>query len=139
MPGGQRLSRTQEKAIAALLSEATIQAAADRAKVSERTLKYWLKQPAFAAAYRAARQQLVEHAVCLLQRCTSLAVSTLCRNLSCNKPGVEVAAAGKILEHAIGAVELFDLAGRVAELEQQVAGGRAYGHDSAFTNGEASR
>jgi hypothetical protein len=140
MPGGQRLTRTQEKAIAALLSEATIQAAAARAKVSERTLTYWLKQPAFAAAYREARRQLVEHAITLLQRTTSLAVATLCRNLNCGKASVEVTAADRILERSIQAVELFDLAGRVAELEERLTQqGTTYANFGPQTNGEASR
>jgi hypothetical protein len=139
MPGGQKLSRGQERAIAALLSEASIQSAAAAAKVSERTLTYWLKQPAFAREYRSARQQLVEHAVTVLQRVTSLAVVTLHRNMSCGKPGVEVNAAGKILEHALGSLEVFDLASRVAELEQLVqAQGAGYDNRHAFANGQAA-
>jgi hypothetical protein len=139
MPGGQKISRAQEKAIAALLSEASLESAAARAGVSERTLKYWLKQPAFAAAYRAARQQVVEHAITLLQRTASLAVATLHRNLSCGKAATEVSAAGKILEHALGAVEQFDLAQRVAELEERLARQGAMHADlDPQTNGEAT-
>jgi hypothetical protein len=120
MAGGPRLTRGQEKAIAALLSEASIKNAAAVAKVSERTLCYWLKQPAFAREYRAARQQVVEHAITVLQRATSVAVATLYKNLRCQKPATEVLAASKILEHAIGSLEIFDLAQRVSELEQLV-------------------
>jgi hypothetical protein len=138
MPGGQKLPRTQEKAIAALLSEATIQHAAARAKVSERSLRYWLTQPAFAAAYREARRQVVEHAVTLLQRTTGVAVATLARNLNCGKASVEVAAASAILTHALGAVELFELAGRVAELEEKLAGGMSHANGYTTANGDAS-
>ena len=100
MAGGPILSRSQEWVIAALLSEPTIEAAAARAKVSERTLTYWLKQPSFAAAYRQARAALVEHAVTLLQRTTSLAVSTLCRNMSCGKPATLSGSERFCLTHA---------------------------------------
>jgi hypothetical protein len=135
MPDGQQLSRKQEKAIAALLAERTIQNTAARAKISERTLMYWLKQPVFAAEYRAARQRVVEHAITLLQQTTSLAVDTLTRNMLCGKASVEVVAAGKILEHAVAAVELFDLAGRVAELEQTIkTQGTGYENRSTFPN-----
>jgi hypothetical protein len=139
MSGGAKLSRSQERAIAALLSEPTIEAAAARAKISPRTLAYWLKQPAFAAAYRQARQQLVEHAVTLLQRTTSLAVATLCRNLSCGKPGVEVNAANSILQHSTAAIEQFDILSRLEALEaraaQQAGGNHAF--NGAASNGEA--
>jgi hypothetical protein len=139
MPGGQQLSRKQEKAIAALLSEPSIQRAAEAAKVSERTLKYWLKQPEFAREYRIARQQLVEHAVTVLQRVTSLAVVTLHRNMSCGKPATEVLAASKILEHAVGGLEVFDLAQRVAELEQAIqTQGAGYDSQNTFANGQTN-
>jgi hypothetical protein len=139
MSTGRKLPRKKEAAIAALLCTGTLEQAAQKAGIAERTLRTWLATAEFAAAYRAARQQVVEHAIALLQQTTALAVATLHRNMSCGKPGVEVVAAGKILEHAIGAVELFDLAGRVAELEQQVAGGRTHDNGHAFPNGEATR
>jgi hypothetical protein len=129
MAGGPKLSRGQERALAALLSEASIKNAAAVAKVSERTLCYWLKQPDFAREYRIARAQLVEHAITVLQRVTSLAVVTLHRNMSCGKPATEVLAASKILEHAVGGLEVFDLSQRVAELEQLVQSQGA-GHEN---------
>jgi hypothetical protein len=141
MPGGQRLTRTQEKAIAALLAERTIQNAAARAKISERTLMYWLKQPAFAAEYRAARQRVVEHAVGILQSASSLAVDTLVRNLTCGRPGAEIAAANHLLEKSLQAVEQFDVLSRLEVLEARAREqeGAAYAYRNAQANGEASR
>jgi hypothetical protein len=140
MPGGRhKQSRKREQAIANLLASATIEQAAQKTGVSEKTLRLWLAEPDFSRAYRQARQQIVEHSVTLLQRVTSLAVATLHRNMGCGKPGVEVCAAGKILEHSLGAVELFDLSQRVAELEQLVqAQGAGYENRNAFPNGQAS-
>jgi hypothetical protein len=140
MPGGQRLTRTQEKAIAALLAEATIQNAALRAKVSERTLKYWLKQPAFAAEYRLARQRVVEQAIGILQQASIQAVATLVRNLNCGRHAVEVSAANSLLERSTAAIETFDILTRLEALEAQHALGRdAYAYRDAQTNGEANR
>ena len=49
---GERLSRKQEQAVAALLEHATIRAAAAAVPVHERTLRQWMRAPAFAAALK---------------------------------------------------------------------------------------
>jgi hypothetical protein len=121
MPSGPKISRGQERAIAALLSEGTIENAAARAKISPRTLAYWLKLPAFAAAYRAARREVVEQAVAVLQKATIHAVAALVRNLRLGKPGVEVAAANSLLDKSLQAMESFDIVSRLEALEQQAA------------------
>jgi hypothetical protein len=139
MPGSQRLTRTQEKAIAALLAERTIQDAAARAKVSERTLTYWLKLPAFAAEYRHARQRVVEHAVGKLQAASSLAVDALVKNLSCGKPAVEVTAANSLLAHSLAAVEQFDVVSQIEALKELIAQqGAGYENRRTFSNGQAN-
>ncbi|MGH2620832.1 MAG: hypothetical protein ACRDHG_09735, partial [Anaerolineales bacterium] len=65
---GEKLTRKQEQAIAALLSETTIAAAAERAAVSEASLLRWTKLPDFLAAFREARRQVMEKAVAQLQQ-----------------------------------------------------------------------
>src|SRR5207302_1423661 len=67
-PPGEKLTGRQAAALAALLSEPTVQAAAARAGVGERTLLRWLKDPGFRREYRAARSAAVEHAAGALQR-----------------------------------------------------------------------
>lgn len=114
---GEKLSRKREAAITALLTCATIGKAAEVAGVSERTLRSWLQQPEFRAAYRTARRQVVEAAVAHLQRASGAAVRTLRRNLSCGKSAVEVRAALGILEQSMKGVELIDLEERMAALE----------------------
>src|SRR5947209_7258500 len=81
MSSGSKLSRKQEAVISALLTQRSIRRAADAAGVSDRALRTWLADPGFAAAYRAARRQLVQHAVCQVQRATGRAVRTLVRLL----------------------------------------------------------
>lgn len=114
---GKRLRREAD-AIAALLSEPTIAAAARKAGVGESTLLRWMATASFRAEYRAARRQVVEQAVARLQQATSDAVDCLQRNLTCGIPAVEVGAARTVLDQAIRAVELIDLADRVDALEQ---------------------
>jgi hypothetical protein len=115
---GEKLTRKQEQAIAALLAEPTVAAAAKAAQVGAATLRRWLARPAFRAAYRAARRAVVEAAVGQLQRAAGEAVAALRRNLACGTPAAENGAAKAILEHSLKAVELLDLAERVEELER---------------------
>ena len=119
-PGEQAGKREQlgDRALAALLSEPTIAQAAAKADVSESTLLRWLKDPAFSAAYRAARRSAVDAAVGRLQQAATEAVDALERNLRCGNPAVEVGAAKAVLDQAFRGVELADLAQRVQELEQ---------------------
>jgi hypothetical protein len=115
---GSRRARLEDLALAALLSEPTMQQAASKAGVSESTMLRWLADPSFQARYRAARRQVVEQAVAQLQQGTSEAVETLRRNLKCGLPASEIAAAKAILDFAVKGVELVDLAVRVDALEQ---------------------
>lgn len=116
---GNKRARQEDAALAALLSEPTISTAAKKAGVSESTLLRWMADPPFKTRYREARRQVVEHAVSQLQQAASDAVSALSRNLTCGTPAVEVGAAKAILDQAVKAVELVDLAERVEQLERQ--------------------
>ena len=118
------LTPKQQKALAALLSEPTIEKAAAKVGVGERTLHTWLHEPAFAAAYRAARREAVSQAVARLQQVSTHAVTVLV-NVMANTstpPATRVAAAKTVLEMAIKAVELEDLAARLDALEQRMGG-----------------
>jgi hypothetical protein len=118
---GDKLSRKQEQAIAALLTQPTVEAAARVADVSERALRKWLKLPEFKAAFAAARASLLERTVVLLLGATRKSVETLEINLSAERPGDQIRAAVAILEHASRGVELLDLAERLAEVERRLA------------------
>lgn len=125
---GEKLSRKQESAIAALLSTSTIKEAATACGVAEVTLWRWLQLPDFAREYRAARRQVVERAITELQSACTDAVDTLKRNLHCEQASVEIRAAQIILEQAVKGVELIDLQERVDRLEallESQAKGRA--------------
>jgi hypothetical protein len=115
--GGKR-PRREEAAISALLTEPTIAEAARKAGIGRSTLLRWLAEPEFKARYRGARRSVVEGAIGRLQQASTQAVDALVRNLTCGTPAVEVGAARTILDQAIKAVELIDLAERVEALEQ---------------------
>ena len=115
------LTPQQQKACLALLTEPTIAAAASKAGVGERSLYRWLDRDDFAAAYREARRKALGQAVARLQQLSSGAVAVLAQVAADKQAPASsrVAAASKILEVAIKAVELEDLEARIAALEQQ--------------------
>jgi hypothetical protein len=80
-----------------------------------------MAEPEFRARSRAARRQVVEGAIGRLQAAATRAVDALTRNLSCGTPAVEVGAARTILDQAVKAVELVDLAERIEALEEAAA------------------
>jgi hypothetical protein len=122
MPGhGSKLARKQEQAVAALLANPTVEAAAGECGVSTRALKGWLQQPDFKAAYAAARRRLLESAVNGLVRAGQAAVAALTRSLKSDKEPVAIRAAQIILENATRGVEAFDLHERLEALERLAA------------------
>ena len=120
---GEKLSRNQERAIAALLVHPTMLAAAAAAGVGEVTLWRWLQIPEFKEQYRLARREAVSQAVGHLQSACSVAVVALTdisQDVNC-PASARVSAARTVLELALKGVELEDLAVRVEELELQAA------------------
>ena len=115
---GQKRDRLEDRALAALLSEPTVEAAATKVGVSESTLLRWMAESVFRGRLRAARRAVVEGAIGRLQQAATEAVDTLRRNLRCGIPAVEVGAARSILDQALRATELLDLAERVEQLER---------------------
>src|SRR5262245_12654995 len=98
---GEKLSRLQEAAIAALLTESTHAEAAAEAGIAEATLRRWLRLPAFQAAYRQARRELVKAAVARIQAATGTAVDTLVTVAESGKKDSDrVRAAIALLDHA---------------------------------------
>ena len=64
---GQKFTRKQEVLIAALLTEPTCEAAAQKAGVAPSTLYRWLQLPVFRAAYDRARQEPLKSTISHLQ------------------------------------------------------------------------
>ena len=117
---GAKFGRKQEEAIAALLSQRSIDDAAKVAGIGSKTLLRWLAVPEFKAAYRQARREAVGQATARLQQATGAAVSTLLKVMV--DPGTpastKVRAADSVLDHAAKAIEIEDIEARVTELER---------------------
>jgi len=102
------LSHRQIRAIETLLAEPTIAVASQAAGISERTLFRWLNSPDFAAAYKKARERLLEDAVATLQRASADAAKCLHEIVQDKAVSVyaRLAAAKSILELAFKARDL---------------------------------
>jgi len=113
------LDTKQQRAIQALLREATIDAAAKKAGVSRQSMWRWLQQPAFSEAYREARSRLLERTVTVLQSVSFEAVTVLVSVM--NDPestaSTRVMAARSLLEFAIRSREHLELEDRIRALE----------------------
>ncbi len=129
-----QLKPKQEEAILALLSNPTVEHAARAAKITPRTLYRYLKDPVFAAAYRQARWTAFGQCTARLQQASSVAVSVLVKVLAdpTTPAAVKVRAADSVLDHAVKALEIEDIAARVAELERAASSARALRQRSAI-------
>jgi hypothetical protein len=134
---GDRMTRQQELAVAALLELPTITAAAAAVGLDESTLRQWLKDPGFAAAYADARREVLERAVTRLVRTLGKAVDALERNLTAERPADQLRAAALVLEHATKGVEVLDLARQLDELRRRIEEGQRDDGDLEGRGGEA--
>lgn len=117
---GEKITRKQEQAIAALLAQPSVGEAALAANIAESMLYRWLqKHDGFKTAYQAARREVVRQAIVQVQSACGKAVETL-RSImdDSNAPAsARVSAARTVLDMAVKAVELEDLEQRIAALE----------------------
>jgi len=119
---GEKQTRLREQAIASLLETPTIAAAAKQVGVDESTLRVWLKDPDFDAAFRDARRAVVSRATDRLARACADAVSNLTDVMAnSDNDGSRVTASKAILDYAYKAIELEDLAARIARLEEDLS------------------
>jgi hypothetical protein len=114
------LTRKQERGIAALLTAGTPTRAAAEAGVNERTLRRWLKEPAFAQAYAEARRQCLEVALTRLQEATGQAAVNLVAHMAAQDPNVALRAAVAVIDRGVRAGELLDIEPRLAEVERKL-------------------
>jgi hypothetical protein len=117
-----QVPRRIEQAVAALLQSATIAGAAESLGISEKSLRSWMARDDFQKCYKAARRQLLDDAVKLLQHASKKAVATLVRHLDADKASDAIRAADAILGWTFKGHELLDLEGRLAALEEAAGG-----------------
>jgi len=120
------LNANQKKALAALLATTSVTAAAERCGLAERTLFYYLGDETFKSELRARQDSIVGAVTASLVGLSGEAVRVL-RDLLESKTATDAVrcrAALGWLRHTRDAVELRDLADRVAVLEDKLLEGK---------------
>jgi hypothetical protein len=120
------LPANQQKALAALLTTTTIEAAAAQCGLGVRTVKGYLAQENFAAVYREQRALILQETVAGLTRLGSKALTVIDGALDDgNNPNARLRAARTVLDYIAKLVELErrireqdDLERRLEELEE---------------------
>jgi DNA-binding MurR/RpiR family transcriptional regulator len=122
---GEKLSRKQEQAVAALLAQPSIAGAAKAVGIGEKTLWRWLQREDFRGAYQNARRRIVNQAIAHVQAGMSEAVQAL-RGVMNNKQApasAKVSAARAMIDTGLRGLELEDLEARIEALEARVDAG----------------
>jgi transposase-like protein len=116
---GAKFGRKKEEAIAALLSQRSIEDAAREVKIGTNTLLRWLQVPEFRRAYLEARREAVHQSVARLQQATGAAAITILKLMTDpNVPAaVRLRAAESVFVQSIKAIETEDILARLAALE----------------------
>jgi predicted ArsR family transcriptional regulator len=118
---GEKLSRKQELAVIALITESTIKLAADKVGISESTLRRWIQLDEFQEQFKEAKRQTVGHVTAKLRHGMTVAVDALIEMAENKKtPAVARASACRtLIEYGMKAHENEDLQERVERLEEQ--------------------
>ena len=109
----------QMKALRALVSSSTRREAAEKAGISESTMRNYLLDPEFESEYERVLQSLVEDATSAAKMALSPALSTLMEiveDVTENAP-TRVSAARAALEFSLKVIEKTELQKKLAELE----------------------
>ena len=115
----------KEKALAALLTCPTKDAAAKQAGITGRTMSIYLQDPEFQAEYRKAFGNLVETATRQAQQSLHPALETL-RSVMQDKDQngqIRISAARSLLEYSLKPTEQTEILARLDELEKSLSGG----------------
>jgi hypothetical protein len=116
------LTAKQAAAVEALLQQPTMLRAATSVGIGERTLRRWMKAPAFKSALQEARRASFSQAIGLTQWYAAVAVATLVKvmNDPASPAHCRISAAAVLLRFGREGLELDDLADRVEALERAV-------------------
>jgi hypothetical protein len=116
------LKQKQVKALAALLSEPTIERAAKVAGVDPKSIYRWLREDTgFQKRYRRAQRAVVTQAMSVLMKMTMKGLAVINRTLESENEVLRYRAAIDTYDRSVAAVELLDLAERLSAVEAQLA------------------
>ncbi len=113
---GGRMTRRQQRGLYALLASDSVVKAAVQSGIGERTLRRWLSEPGFRAAYQHASRQLWEQATAELRIAAVEAVRRLREALHSESESVAVRSAAVILSTATH-IDLDEVLRRIEALE----------------------
>ena len=118
---GSKFTRKKEQAIAALLSQRTIEGAARLAGIGVKTLKRWLKNQEFCEEYRKARLEVVHQATALVQKNILAAGMIILKIMADPKARDEVRLKAVKLtwDISLNGIALEDLEKRISEIERE--------------------
>jgi hypothetical protein len=120
-PSTVRLTPRQEKAIIALIQHPSTEQAATVAGVNARTVRRWLTEPAFVAAYLEARRQVFDEGLKRLEIALPKAVAILTDAMeNSTDQARRLRAANHLLRYALKAHELLDLGRQLSEIQEQL-------------------
>lgn len=121
------LTQKQQRALVALLTSSTKEAAAKAAGIEPKTLRRYLADPEFQEEYRRAFASMVEDATRQAQQAIAPALSTLREIVEDREEATQarIQAARSTLEYALRLTEQLDILGRIQALEAAVGEGDA--------------
>jgi hypothetical protein len=130
---GTRFEQKMEQAIAALLSHRNVEDAARAVGVSVNTLRRWMQVPGFQAACREARRKILSQAIGQLRNAAGAAAKTVLKIMvdPTVPAGIRLRAAEVVLDQAVKAGKMEEIADRLAKLERIAGLGRTSPERSA--------
>ena len=120
-----QLTQKQQRALVALLTNSTKEAAAKAAGIESKTLRRYLSDPEFQAEYRKAFAAMVEDATRQAQQAIAPALSCLREIVEDKEETAQtrIQAARSTLEYALRLTEQLDIVERIQALEDAVKEG----------------
>lgn len=118
--GGEPTTPRKEKALQALLVSRTRAEAAKAAGIGESTLREYMKDPEFSAAYKQAAAELLNSATMQLRQNLTVAIDRLGKIVTDDAEAspAQISAARTLLDFNLKFIELTDVLDRLTELEQ---------------------
>ena len=117
MAENETLSRRQKRALAALLSEPTTKAAAEKAGISRTTLYRYLAEPCFQEALAQQQRQVLRASAARLAALLERALDVLGETMASDEADSRLKAAALVVRHVARLTELAELQERVEILE----------------------
>jgi transposase-like protein len=123
---GAKYPHKRERAIAALLSQRSVEAAARATGIGVNTLLRWMQQPEFEAMLREARRADLSQAIGRFRDAVGAAVTTVLKIMVDQNAsaGARLRAAEIVLEQAAKRSEMEAIEDRVAKLERRAGSAR---------------